>query len=154
VSDATDVDQWHRNFGAALFNATWDLIDKTARSDEEELAMLISAMASRWHWGRVGGPEQLASGDWQVAHVLSLMGEGALAMRFARRNLDTAVAEGWTGWRLASAHEGMARAYAAVADAEQRAAHVAAAEAALADETDAGDRDVIAGQLASVPTVP
>jgi hypothetical protein len=31
--------------------------------------MLLCTMASRLHWGRGGSPEQVATGDWQVAHV-------------------------------------------------------------------------------------
>lgn len=140
-------------FGAAGFNAAWTLIEQNERSEDDDLAMFLSAAASRWHWSRVGGAAEIATGDWQVAHVLSLLGEGSLALRFAQRNLAIVEAEGWTGWRLASAHEGMARAYAALADGARREEHVDAAEAALRDEPDAEERDVIAAQLASVPAV-
>jgi hypothetical protein len=149
--DPAQQDAWHRAFAPALFNATWQLIEKEGRSEDDDLAMLLSAAGSRWHWGRVGGPEQQASGDWQVAHVLSLLGEGSLALRFARRNLATATENDWTGWRLASAHEGVARAYATIGDTAQRDEHIAAAEQALAAETDHEDRKVIADQLASIP---
>ena len=148
-----EVADWDRAFGAAGFNATWEYIDKTDRSDDDDLEMLLSAAASRWHWGRAGGEEQLATGDWQIAHVLSLAGAGALALRFARRSLAAAQAGGWTGWRLASAHEGMARAAAAAGDAAGRDAHAAAAQAALDAEPDDEERAVIARQLASVPEV-
>ena len=154
-SDAVDsAERWHRTTAVEQFNATWDLIDRADRSDDDDLDMVLSAMTSRWHWGRVGGAQQRATGDWQVAHVLSLLGQGPLALRFARRNLATASAEGWSGWRLASAHEGMARASAAAGDWPGRAEHVAAAEAALAAEPNDGDRAAIADQLASVPAGP
>jgi hypothetical protein len=148
-----EVEQWHRTFGAGLFNATWDLIDKDERSDDDDVAMLLAAAASRWHWGRIGGPAEIATGDWQIAHVLSLLGEGGLALRFAVRSLNAAEAEGWSGWRLASAHEGMARAYAAAGDAAARDAHVASARSALATEPSDEERTVIEGQLATVPIV-
>ena len=146
-----EVDRWHRDFGAAFFNATWDLIEQADRTDDDDLDMLLSAAASRRHWTNVGGATQLASGDWQVAHVLCLLGEGNLALRFARRNLAVAEAEQWTGWQLASAHEGMARAYATLGDGEGRARHIAACESALAAEPEEGERKVIAEQLATVP---
>ena len=136
-----------------MFNSTWQLIEAQSRSDDDEVEMLLAAATSRWHWGRVGGPEEVATGDWQVAHVASLLGHGALALRFAQRSLATAQQEGWGGWRLASAHEGMARASAAAGDAEARSLHVAAAEKALAEETADDDRTVIADQLATVPPV-
>ena len=136
---------------ASLFNETWELIEAPDRSGEQDLAMLTAAVASRWHWAKVGGPEELATGDWQIAHVLSLLGEGSLAMRFATRALAVAEAEGWSGWRLASMHEGMARACATAGDVSKRDRHIAASEAALATETDDEDRAVIAAQLATVP---
>jgi hypothetical protein len=151
MSDKIDVDAIHRQFGAELFNHTWALIEKPARSAADDAEMVLSAMTSRWHWGRIGGPPQVITGDWQVAHVLALVGDAALSLRFATRALDGAIAAGFTGWRLASVHEGMARAHAAAGDAAARAEHVAAAEAALAAETDAKDATVIADQLASVP---
>jgi hypothetical protein len=134
-----------------LFNGTWDLIDKPDRSADEDVAMLLSAAASRWHWGRVGGAEQVATGDWQVAHVASLLGLGDLAELFATRNLDAAVAGEWDGWRLASAHEGMARALATRGDSDGRARHIAAAEEALGREPEEEERELIASQLATVP---
>jgi hypothetical protein len=151
VTEPAEVDEWHRRFGAALFNRTWELIDAADRSDDHNAEMLLTAAASRWHWGRVGGPEETASGDWQVAHVASLIGYSDLAVAFAHRNVSTALAEGWDGWRLASAHEGMARALAAAGDATGRAEHITLARAALEREDDAEDRGLIASQIESVP---
>ncbi|MGB8650832.1 MAG: hypothetical protein WCD35_09235 [Mycobacteriales bacterium] len=142
---------WHRELGARLFNETWSLIEKPDRTAEDDVEMLLTAAASRWHWGQVGKAEQLAGGDWQVAHVASLLGLADVALMFARRQLATTKREGWDGWRLASAHEGLARASAAAGDWQARSRHVAAAEAALDREPDLEDRAVIAGQLASVP---
>ena len=143
----------HRQIGVERFNATWDLIDRADRSADDDVELLLSAMTSRWHWGQVGGPEEISTGDWQVAHAASLLGLGDLALLFARRNLATAEAQGWSGWRLASAHEGMARAFAVAGDAGGRARHLDAARIALDAEPDAEERQVIADQLATVPEV-
>lgn len=145
------VAQWDGRFARALFNGTWDLIDKPGRTSDEDIEMLLSAMASRWHWGQVGGTEQVATGDWQVGHVASLLGLGDLSLVFAARNLAIARDEGWDGWRLASAHEGVARACAVLGDAEGLASHRAEAEAALLREPDEEERALIASQLATIP---
>ena len=144
-------DDAHRQIGVERFNATWDLIDKRDRTPEDDVELLLSAMTSRWHWGQVGGPEEISTGDWQVAHAASLIGLGDLALMFARRNLATAESQGWTGWRLASAHEGMARASAVAGDANGRERHLSAARAALDAEPDAEESQIIAEQLATVP---
>jgi hypothetical protein len=147
-------DDVHRQIGVDRFNATWDLIDKgAARTPDDDVEMLLSAMTSRWHWSRAGGPEEIATGDWQVSHAAALLALGDVALLFARRNLAIAEEQGWTGWRLASAHESLARAFATIGDAEQRAFHLEAAEAALAAEPDADESAIIREQLASVPPV-
>lgn len=160
ADDADDADDasggfdsvaWETGVAKALFNATWDLIDKPDRTGEDDINMLLSAMASRWHWGQVGGPEQLATGDWQVGHVSALIGLGKLALIFANRNLAAAIAGGWDGWRLASAHEGVARACAVLGDHEGLNRHFAEAEAALAREPEEEEREIIAAQLKTIP---
>jgi hypothetical protein len=145
-----DVAAWDRRFATACFNGAWHLIETPERTDDDDVAMLLTAMASRWHWGRIGSPEQVATGDWQVGHVASLLGIGELALTFASRSLAVALEEAWDGWRLASAHEGVARAFAVLGD-DGVARHVAEAEAALAREPDAEDRAVVASQLATIP---
>lgn len=103
-------EEWHREIAKQQFNRCWDLIELAERSPDDEVDMLLAAMTSRWHWGQVGGAEQIATGDWQVAHVTSLLGHGELVRTFAARNLAAAEMLGFTGWLLVSAHEGMARA--------------------------------------------
>lgn len=142
---------WSRRLARDLFNRTWELIEKPDRTGDEDVEMLLCAMASRWHWGEIGGSEPVATGDWQVAHVASLLGLGELAVTFAKRHLASALDERWDGWRLASAYEGMARACAALGDAAGLARHYAEAEAALAHEPDEDDRAVIESQLATIP---
>jgi hypothetical protein len=150
--EADERRAWHREVAVAQFNTTWNLIDKTGRTVDDDMAMVLAAATSRWHWAQVGGPEQVATGDWQVAHVACLLGLGDLAALFAARNLATAEVEGWDGWRLASAHEGMARACAVQGKAESRSLHVAAAHVALEREPDPEERAVIEEQLATLPS--
>lgn len=134
-----------------MFNRAWDLIEKQGRSADDDVEMLLCAAAARWHWGQAGGAERVATGDWQVGHVAALLGLGDLAQMFARRNLDAALRHEWDGWRLASAHEGMARALVVSGDGAGRDRHVGLARAALEREPDDQERAIIAGQLTSVP---
>ena len=146
-----DTRKWHQRFGVTLFNRCWELIDDDARGPDGDAEMLLAAATSRWHWAEVGGPEEIATGDWQVAHVASLLGLADLALLFARRNLAIATAEGWDGWRLASAHEGMARACSAAGDGDGRQHHLRTGREALEREPDAENRGAIAEQLDAVP---
>ena len=143
----------HREIGVTLFNRCWELIEAEARSADDDVEMLLAATTSRWHWAQIGGPEEVATGDWQIAHVASLLGLADLSVLFATRNLATATAEGWDGWRLASAHEGMARACATGGDADGRQRQLALGREALEREPDAENRELISEQLDSVPDV-
>lgn len=151
ADEGEELAAWSRSLAVSLFNATWELIDRADRTDDEDVEMLLSATASRWHWGQVGTAEQVAIGDWQVGHVASLLGLGELALRFAERHLAAALSQGWAGWRLASAHEGVSRAYAILGDDVASASHRGDAEAALALEPDEENRAVIESQLATIP---
>ncbi|HEV7466667.1 MAG TPA: hypothetical protein VGP96_10210 [Candidatus Dormibacteraeota bacterium] len=143
---------WHREIAAATFNRTWELIDLPQRSHAEEDEMLRTAVASRHHWEQAGGGDaERATGDWQIAHVAALLGLPDLSLRCARSALDIARAGGWTGWRLASCHEGMARAHAAAGHRSERDRHIALARRALAEVDDPEAREAIEAQLATVP---
>jgi hypothetical protein len=144
-------EDWRRQAAIAAFDQTWELIDQPVRSTQDEAAMVLAAGASRYLWDGIGGEEQLAIGDWQVAHVASLLGDGDPALRFAASALARVEANGWTDWRLASALEGMARANAARGDRATRDEFAARCRAVLATVEDTDERDVITGQLATVP---
>ena len=146
-----DEKEAHQYFAIETFNSAWELIEKPDRSDDDDAAMLERAFASRWHWGFVGGLLQLASGDWQIAHVASLLGYGWMAQFYAQRAFDICEREGWGDWQRASMLEGMARAAAAAGDTEGHARYYALAVDAVAAIEEDAEREVIASQLATVP---
>jgi hypothetical protein len=146
-----DDAMWHRIFAASAFNQAWDQVDKSERSDSENAAMLMATFASRYHWEAVGTAENRVVGDWQIAHVASLLGLAALAMSFARMALDRAAEQGFEGWLLASCHEGMARAHACAGDDAERDRHIRAASRLLDNVDDPGERRLVESQLESVP---
>jgi hypothetical protein len=113
--------------------------------------MLLATFASRYHWEVVGTDENRVVGDWQIAHVASLLGFAPLAMRFARSALDRAVEQGFEGWRLASCHEGMARAHACSGEDAQRDRHIKVARTLLAAVEDPEERRLVESQLETVP---
>jgi DNA-binding transcriptional MerR regulator len=140
-----------RQLAADLFNLVWTLLEKSGRTTEDNDRMVHAAHASRYHWGQVGGPEQFAIGEWQCARVYSVLGRAEPALHHARRCLEIATANPVPDWLIASAHEGLARAYAVAGQRESALASRAAAEAVLAKVTDAEDRQVVQDDLASLP---
>jgi len=144
---------WHRQVAVDAFNQAWELIDLTSRTPAQDRELLTLTFTSRHHWGTVGGDEERMVGDWLIAHAASHLGLGELAQRFAFTALDTARANGYTDWRLASMLEGMARASAVLGDAAARERYAAEARVVLATITDVEDRDLIYSQLASIPGI-
>jgi hypothetical protein len=55
-----------KKLAGTLFNETWDLIDKTDRTESDDALMLHKAHASCYHWIQVGTPKNHAQGEWQV----------------------------------------------------------------------------------------
>ena len=140
-----------RELAAQTFNAAWNLIDKSERTSAEERQMLTLACASRALWEGIGGAEQKVTGDWQVAHVASLLGHGSLALEFASAAYEGASTSDVPTWLLASTCEGLARAHATAGHVDETATWIEHAERLLATVDDTEDRAVIEGQLSSIP---
>jgi hypothetical protein len=146
------ADKTQRQLAVAMFNRTWELIDTTDRTAEMDREMLASACASRALWAGIGSPEQLATGDWQVAHVASLLEHPQLALDFASNAYATASTSDVPRWLVASTCEGLARAHAVAGHDDECDAWTQRAREILADVDDAEDRELIETQLATIAT--
>ena len=108
--------EWHRKQAIDLFNFTWTLIDKSDRTSAESDLMIHTAHSSRYHWGMVGKKVNFARGEWQIAHVYTLLGLTQSALYHAQRCLDQCLADDIGDFDLAYAYEGVARALACGGD--------------------------------------
>jgi hypothetical protein len=133
------------------YNDCWRLLDLEERTPDQEAELLTAAFTSRFHWIEVGGDEQLTTADWMVSRAAAAVGDGALAVRFARRAIARAILSDLPAWLRASVHEGAARAYAVAGDADLRDSEISLAREWLGQEEDPENRAVIEEQLASVP---
>ncbi len=142
-----------RRLAVALFNRTWELLEQADRSPADDRDLLASALASRLHWQGVGTDENYAAGDWLVAHVASRLGHADLALDFASAAYERVVAADppVETWLLASTMEGLSRAHDTAGHEAERDRWAAQSRKVLATVADAEDRDLIAGQLASIP---
>lgn len=135
----------------ALFNHVWSLLGLPRRSEAEDFDMVHAAHASRWHWGRAGGPQEWAIGEWQCSRVYAELIRPEPALVHARRCLALCQEHGLDGFVVASAHEALARAHLVGGDlAAARAERDQAAGLAAALD-DLEDRAVVEGDLATLP---
>jgi hypothetical protein len=154
LDSLTDLDgATHRALGVALFNHVWTLLERPDRSAAETDEMIHAAHASRVHWSRADGAEpfNLARGEWQCSRVYAVLGRGEPALWHARRCVAINEANGTADWDIASAYEAMARASGVAGDPGAAADWKAKATAALDGIADQDDREVIEGDLATLP---
>jgi hypothetical protein len=102
--------QAHRKLAVDLFNHVWTLLEKPQRTVEEDDEMVHAAHASRYHWGVVGKPVNLARGEWQVSRVYATLNRPEPALYHARRSLEICQQNGLGDFDLAYAYEALARA--------------------------------------------
>lgn len=140
-----------RRLAVESFNKVWELLDKPQRSTDEDDAMLHGAHASRYLWGMVGEPVNLARGEWQVSRVNAVLKRQEPARYHAQRCLDICLANGIGDFDLAYAYEALARAYAIAGDTTQRENFYQLALQAGQLISDADDKKLFASDLKSVP---
>ncbi|MGI8862114.1 MAG: hypothetical protein ACR2GV_05255 [Gaiellaceae bacterium] len=103
-------------------------------------------------WSKIGGPANVARGEWQCARVYSTLGRADSALWHARRclQLTEAGGEGFEDWDLPGAHQALAHAHLAAGDTSEARRWAALARAGVARVEDPEDREVIEGQIAEL----
>ena len=120
----------HRKFAVDCFNATWDLIENQNRTPDDDVRMIHTAHASRYHWGEIGTALNFARGDWQISRVYSILYQGENALIYANNSLQICIDNNIGDFDLAFAYEAMARAYAILGDDEMLDRHLKLAKEA------------------------
>jgi DNA-binding transcriptional MerR regulator len=143
----------HRALGAALFNHVWTLLEKTDRTADDEAEMVHAAHASRFHWGRADGvqPANLARGEWQCSRVYAVLGRAEPALWHAERCRQILEANDVADFDIAAAYEALARAHSVAGDTAAADSWRARATDALDGIADPDDREIIAGDIATLP---
>lgn len=142
-----------RRLAARLFNETWTLLEHTDRTPEDDDEMVHMAHASRYHWGQVGEPRNLAIGEWQCSRVYAVLGRAEPALHHARRELELAQRHRLGSFILATAYEALARASAVAGDRGALEDYRHRAREAAAQIEDSEEREVAEGDIASLPPV-
>ncbi|HEX5018471.1 MAG TPA: MerR family transcriptional regulator [Actinomycetes bacterium] len=149
---ASELDaQTQKALAASLFNRVWELLEQTDRTAVDDDEMVNAAHASRFLWTAIGDDQNFAIGDWQIGRVYSVLGRAEPAVFHARRCLDHATKVDGQPWLLASAYEGLARAYAVAGDRAAALEWKAKAEARLKEVDDAEDREIVERDIATLP---
>jgi DNA-binding transcriptional MerR regulator len=142
-----------RQLAAGLYNYTWTLLERDDRTAEDVDRLIHAAHASRFHWDAIGLTANRARGEWLCSRVYAVLGRAEPAVWHARRCLEILEAggDGIEDWDRPAAYEALARAHAVAGDSKEADAWRARAREALASIGDAEDRELLEGDLATLP---
>lgn len=146
---ALDPDD-ERRLAAALFNRVWDLLERPGRTPADDDTMLHAVHASRYHWGQVGQPVNLARGEWQCSRVYAVLGRPEPALHHARRCLELAETHQLSPFDVACGHEALARAHRLADETDAATHHLKQATALTELIHDPEERQVLLGDLAQL----
>lgn len=141
-------DEEHKRHARHTYGLCWEYLGRTLH-DYEKRDLVGYALTSRYHWQKVGGPQELAIADWMASRAYAAAGQPALSIDYALASINHGYEE-FPAWLKASLNEGIARAYAAASDHEKRDEYISLAFEELDKETDADDAELIRGQLAEL----
>jgi hypothetical protein len=113
-----------RRLAVSLFNRVWELMETDPRTPWENDELIHAAHASRYHWGNVGEPANLARGEWQCSRMYTVLGRSDAALWHAQRCLEICTEQRLGDWDLAYAYEALARAHALAGEATESARFV------------------------------
>lgn len=130
--------EMHRHLSGFCFDQCWNLFDKPNRSEAETEDMVLLAHASLWHWKQRYDcePLNLSIGYWQISRVHSLVGDGALALRFGQKCIRISEEKNLSAYYIGCAYEAAARAAAVGKDYGQATEYLVAAQKHLDEVTD------------------
>lgn len=152
-TEAVLDDAVRRELAATLFNRVWTLLEQESRTEAEDAEMIHAAHASCYNWMKIGKPVQRARGEWQISRVYSTLRLAEAATYHARKTLEITEREGFGDFDLAFAYEAMARAAAVSGDADESHRWAELARGAAEQVTEDFDRELVLGDLETIPAV-
>jgi len=136
----------HEKLAKECFNKTWELLEKTDRTPEEDNDMIHTVHASRYHWGVLVANQQgtelnLQRGEWQIARVYTVLEREEPALYHANLCLKITRDNNIEDFDLAFAHEALARASVLAGNKKDYEKHLKLANEVGEKIKDKGDRD-------------
>ncbi len=153
INTSLSLQEWHRKQAIENFNTTWDYIDKKDRTQEDNINMIHTTHASRFHWGKIGTPLNFARGEWQISRVYSLLGMSESALYHAKLSLELCLKNDIKDFDLAFGYEAVARAYMVAKDEEQMKKHIILAKEASENIEKEEDKKYFLSELDSISII-
>lgn len=142
--------EMHEASAKLCFNQTWELLEKTDRSADENDLMLHRAHCSMHHWLHIGQPKHYARGNWLLSRVYAVVGQGDLAIHFGRKCATMCDDHDLSPFDRAYAHEALARGFATAGQSDQAQHHLERAKSLAPSIDDEQERQWLLDDLATI----
>ena len=140
---------YHRTLAIETNHATWDLLGRTDRNEDDAARLVHVVHASAYHWSIAGDITNWARAEYLCSRVYSFLGRAEPALHHASRGAALTAAAGLGDFDLAYVHEAMARALACAGRLDE--ARVERDRAAAVPVADDEDRAILEGDLRDGP---
>ena len=140
----------HQQLAVDLFNHTWELLEKSQRTQAEIDEMIHAAHASCYHWSKAGTALKLARGEWQISRVSSVLKRNEPAHYHAHRSLEICMENGFGDFDLAFAYEAQARAASVAGDNQATSEYLTLARQAGENISEQEDKDYFFTELGTI----
>jgi tetratricopeptide (TPR) repeat protein len=143
------ISQAQLHFAIDFHGKTWEMLEKKDRTPDEDERMLDYAHASLAHWRTAGSEVRHQRGQWLLARVYAVLGEGKRALKHAQMCFD--LLDGnkadMEDFDFAFAYEAIARAYAVTGDKGEAKRFIQMAHKAGDAIKEKEDRDIFFSEL-------
>jgi hypothetical protein len=146
-----DIQKWQRWFAVECNNRAWRLSEAPSRSPAEDNEMLNAAHAAAFHWSKIGTEVHAARVAMLLGHVHALLGQGTVAMRYAKTSFDSVTSRESPDWEIALAHAVLANAASAVNDTVLHSHHYAQAQRIGLALPNAEERGIFEATFSRIP---
>ena len=142
----------HKYFAANCFNATWDLLDKSDRTPEEDEQMIRLSMASLWHWTQREDftKKNESIGYWQISRVYAVLGQADDARKYGHLCLAASQDQSVEPFYLGYAYEALARAGSIAGNSEEMNEYLKKARQAAAQVKETESRQMLESDLDTI----
>lgn len=146
-----DIRQFDRWFAVESNNLAWELSELPKLSPANADKMLHAAHAAAFHWSRVGTELNLARADLLLGQVYALLGNGALAMKYAQPSFNYLTGIESPDWEVAFAHAVLAHAAYVAEDLPLYIEHHSIASTLGEVIADPGDQEIFQRTFRRIP---
>ncbi len=147
------ITQAHLHFAIDFHTLTWELLEKTERTQEDDERMENYAHASLAHWRTAGTAVRHQRGEWLLARVYSVLNRPQAAIKHAFRCAEILHdnPEEMQDFDTAFVYEAVARAHAIAGEWKETQRFLLKAQEAGEKIADPEDREIFFSQLRAEP---